>query len=98
MDWTTFINPTLTINSLALAVIALVVVSVVRGWLVPRHTHERELEQANQRAADYKELYQTADKRADILEEVAGDIVTVGETMTKVLKALPTPHQNDPEV
>ena len=83
----------LTLNGIALVAIALTVFGLIRGWLVPSSTVKRELQRADQRADDYKELWQVADQRADTLQLIAGDVVVIGETMNKVLKSLPGPYQ-----
>jgi len=64
---------------------------ISKGELVPRITHEREVDRADQRAADYKELWQISDKRGNVMEGVAEDIVIIGENLNKVIKALPAP-------
>jgi hypothetical protein len=83
----------LTVNGLALVAIGLVVTGFITGRIIPLRTHNRELAAANERTADFRELWQVADKRGDVIESVAEDLVIVGENMNKVLKALPTPHQ-----
>lgn len=77
----------LTLSGIALAAIAFMVIGLLRGWLIPKSTHEREIGQEHQRALDYKELYETADKRATVLED------QIGATVTKVLNALPVPKK-----
>lgn len=61
------------------------------GDLVPRKNHEEAMRRADQRTDDYKELWQISDKRGDVMEGVASDIVVIGENLDKVLKSLPTP-------
>jgi uncharacterized membrane protein len=80
----------LTLSGIALAAIAFIIIALLRGWLVPKNTHERELAQADKRADDYRELYETADKRATLLED------QIGKTVVKILSALPVPD-NPPE-
>ncbi len=79
----------LTINGLALVAIALVIFGLARGLLVPKSTHTEIVGRADQRAADYKELWEIANRRGDVMEAVAEDLVTVGENVNKLLKALP---------
>jgi hypothetical protein len=62
------------------------------GDLVPRITHDRELARERQRGDDFKEMWQVSDKRGDVMEQVAGNIVTIGENMDHLLKSLPTPN------
>lgn len=80
----------LTLSTIALAAIAFTVIGLQRGWLIPKNTHERELGQADKRADDYKELYETSDKRATLLEE------QIGKTVVKILNALPVPDDDPP--
>lgn len=79
----------LTINGLALLAIALVVTGYASGFLVPKRTHERELAQADERTEDWRELWQIANQRGDVMESVATDLVVVGENVNKLLNALP---------
>jgi hypothetical protein len=83
----------LTVNGLALLAIALVVVGLITGRLIPVSTHNREVKAATDRGNEFRELWQVADRRGDVMESVAEDIVVVGENLNKVLKALPIPHQ-----
>lgn len=79
----------LTINGLALLAIATVVTGYATGFLVPKRTHERELQRADERTADWRELWQIANQRGDVMESVAEDLVVVGENVNKLLKGLP---------
>ena len=67
--------------------VVLVYVAMVRGWVVPRHTHERELAaqaaahavnlaQANLRGDEWKE---TADLRGKLISEQSAQITTLVE-------------------
>jgi hypothetical protein len=66
------------------------------GEWIPRSTHAEQLAAERRRGDDYYKLWQTADARGDVLEDVATDIVAVGETMSKVLAALPIPKGGEP--
>lgn len=79
----------LTINGLALLAIALVVVGLITGRLVPARTHEREIAVERERTADFRDLWNIANRRGDVMETVAEDLVVVGENVNKLLKALP---------
>ena len=74
----------LTLSGIALAAIAFMVIGLFKGWVIPKSTHDRELEQANQRVADYKEALTISEKRGDTLEQI-------GVTVDKLLNALPKP-------
>lgn len=77
----------LTLSGIALAAIALLVTGLFRGWVIPKGTHERELDQANQRAEDYKEALAISEKRGDVLEQI-------GVSVTKLLDAIPRPDDS----
>lgn len=64
---------------------------VQTGKLIPRDTHVDVVKRADQRAEDFKLLWETADKRGDVMEGVASDIVVIGENLDKVLKSIPAP-------
>lgn len=79
----------LTINGLALLAIGLVTVGLIRGFLIPKTTHLEAVARERERAAEFKELWNIANKRGDVMETVAEDLVTVGENVNRLLKALP---------
>lgn len=83
----------LTINGLALVAIALVIFGLARGLLVPKSTHLEAIARERERTSDYKELWNIANRRGDVMETVAEDIVIVGENVNKLLKALPQPKE-----
>ena len=92
----------LTLSALALAELALIIMAFVRGWIVSKFAVETMLsgykalvEQANQRADDYKSLYETEKARSDKLEEIVDALAVVGEQQLKILKALPVPNSGD---
>lgn len=85
----------LTLQGIALLGIAAVVIGLARGWLVPKSTHLEVVGRADQRAADYKELWDIANKRGDVMESVAEDLVVVGENVNKLLTALPPAKGQD---
>lgn len=97
-----FIFGTATPAALGLGAIALIVTSFARGWIISRFTMETLLsgykllvEQANQRAEDWKSLYETEKIRADVLHDVAQKMTPLAETTAKILAALPTPSSRD---
>lgn len=83
----------LTINGLALVAIGLVVTGLITGRLVPVKTHEREIAVERERTADFRDLWNIANQRGDVMETVAEDLVVVGENVNKLLKALPQPKR-----
>ena len=64
---------------------------ISKGELVPRITHEEGIAREKETTSVYKELWQISDKRGDVMESVAGDIVVIGENLNRVVKALPSP-------
>jgi translation initiation factor 6 (eIF-6) len=81
----------LTLNVICLGGIGAMLFGMLRGLIIPKSTHDRELARADQRAEDYRMLWEVANKRGDKLEEVAEDVVVIGETMGNLLRALPAP-------
>lgn len=84
--------------ALGLSVIALIVMSFVRGWIMSRFTVEQLLtvhrlisDQANLRADFNWKLYETERHRGDVLEKILDDLSVVGETQVRILNALPKP-------
>lgn len=77
----------LTLSGIALGAIALLVIGLLRGLVIPKATHEREIAQANQRAEDYKEALAISEKRGDVLEQI-------GVSVTKLLDAIPRPDDS----
>lgn len=80
----------LTLNGLAVLAISAVVFALIRGLLIPKSTHERELEQVNQRADEWKEAFTVSDKRGDTLEQ--GFI-----TLEKFIRAMPQSVDEPPK-
>jgi len=69
-----------------IGMIALFYWLLASGRIITQSSHERELGMSNKRGDDYKSLYETADKRATVLEE------QIGRTVVKILDALPVPN------
>jgi hypothetical protein len=68
------------------ALIALTVVSVIRGWLVPRATVERERALLEQRIAELRSAHDTAAQQVT-------ELLEVGRTSEAVLRSLPRPKE-----
>jgi len=64
---------------------------ISKGDLVPRITHTEAIKREHDRAEDYKEMWKIQDQRGDVMEDIAEDIVVIGENLNKVLKSLPAP-------
>lgn len=90
-EWIGIASPT----ALALGTIALLFSAFIRGWVVSKFAVEtliagyKELVELHKlRADDYKALYETERKRADILGEVA-------QMSATILERLPVPSSGD---
>lgn len=90
MDWSALLAG----SPWALAV--LILVAMVRGWLVPQKTVERELQAADRRAEDYKAAWQAADARADAQADYLRELLDIGRTSASALEALRAAAQKDP--
>jgi hypothetical protein len=64
--------------------VGLAVLSVLRGWLVPRATVDRERQLLEQRIADLLAAHNTA-------REQVSELLELGRTTTAVLQSLPRP-------
>lgn len=84
------------IGFLILVIVTLVVRrerAISRGDLVPKETHEREMKAERTRGDEMRDLWKISDRRADVMESVAGDIVVIGENLDKLLQALPVSRE-----
>jgi hypothetical protein len=93
-----FANP-LTLGALSLAAIALIITSFARGWIVSRYTVETMLggykglvDQANIRAADYKEAWELSEAARKLDSEHQAKLLVYAEAADKVLQALPVTY------
>lgn len=57
------------------AVVSLVVVSLVRGWLIPGRTVEREQEQMKQRGDDWRDAYLAEVARGEVRDAQMNEIL-----------------------
>lgn len=64
--------------------VGLAVVSVLRGWLVPRATVERERQMYEKRIGDLLGAHDTAARQVS-------ELLELGRTTTAVLQSLPRP-------
>lgn len=92
----------LTPITLALTSIALIITSFARGWIVSKFTVETllavqnlRIQEAIKRGEDYKLAWELSEKRADILQSVVDKLTGVGDTLNRVLDALPAPKVGD---
>lgn len=57
------------------AVVSLVVVSLVRGWLIPGRTVEREQEQLKQRGDDWRDAYHAEVARGEVRDAQMNEVL-----------------------
>lgn len=82
---------TLTPVGLLFLLIVLIITSFVRGWIIAKWVAALLIEQATLRAEEWRQLYLNEKERADVLQEVAAKMTTLGEASAKILEALPHP-------
>lgn len=72
----------------------LVVISVVRGWLVPKSTHEREVAQERVRGDEWKET--ALDQRAvnAKIREQNGQLLEANRVVEQFLRAASPPFED----
>lgn len=73
-----------------------VILSVARGWLIPKITHDQHIQIMQQRIddkdvliAELRRTYEAVDKRNDELADQVRQLVEVGHTSAAALSALP---------
>lgn len=59
----------------AVSVISLVLLSLLRGWLVPGRTVEREQEQLRQRGDDWRDAYRAEVVRGEVRDAQMNEIL-----------------------
>lgn len=98
----TIVGSPLTPITLALASIALIITSFARGWIVSKFTvntlltvQNLRIQEAIKRGEDYKLAWELSEKRADVLQAVVDKLTGVGDTLNRVLDALPAPKTGD---
>jgi len=88
----------LTPITLSLASISLIITAFARGWIVSKFTVESLLAVQNLRIAeaikrgdDYKTAWELSEQRADTLQALVDKLTAVGNSVDKILLALPVP-------
>ena len=92
----------LTPLTLCLASVSLIITSFARGWIVSKFTVESLLSVQNLRIAeaikrgdDYKAAWELSEQRADTLQSVVDKLTAVGESVDRILTAIPVPRSGD---
>lgn len=73
----------------------LIIVSLVRGWLIPKSTHEREIVQERQRGDEWKESTIAERSVNSVLREQNGDLIHANKVVEQFLKAASPPFNED---
>lgn len=94
-----FLLQTATPAAVALSAIALIITSFARGWIVSAFTvttllgvYKLLVDQANQRAEDYKEIADIERKRGDVVQEMNIKLTSLVETSAKILAEVSVPR------
>lgn len=92
----------LTPITLSLGAISLIITAFARGWIVSKFTVESllsvqnlRIQEAIKRGDDYKVAWELSEKRADILQELVDKLTVVGNSVDKILSAIPVPQTGD---
>jgi hypothetical protein len=81
----------LTPVSLASVVLTLIIVSLIRGWLLPKSTVLLLIQAEQAIAKNYKEAWEAERAMRETLIEYLQKLLTYAETADKVLKSIPLP-------
>ncbi len=73
----------------------LIVVSLVRGWLIPKSTHEREIVQERQRGDEWKESTMVERAVTKSLHEQNADLIQAQKVFEQFLRAASPPFDED---
>lgn len=92
--FTTIFSSPLTPVSLALATVALTVVSFIRGWILPKGTVMLLIAAERTRAEDFQAAWEAEKLRNDTLMEYLKKLMTFAEAADRVLKSLPVKDEN----
>jgi hypothetical protein len=92
----------LTPITLSLGAISLIITSFARGWIVSKFTVESllsvqnlRIQEAIKRGDDYKTAWELSEQRADVLQAVVDKLTAVGDSVDRILSAIPVPHSED---
>ena len=81
----------LTPVTLAMSCLAMIIISMVRGWLLPKSTVLLLINAEKLVAQNFKEAWEAEKLRNDTLTEYLQKLLTYAETADKVLKSIPLP-------
>lgn len=81
-----------------LGVSAFVVIAVLRGSLIPRVTHEREINAERDRGNEWRESYLASQKSVDVLLSQNSELMEGARTVKAVVNAAAPPLDESTEV
>lgn len=87
----TILGSPLTPVTLAMSLLALIIFSMVRGWLLPKSTVLLLITAEKLVAENYKLAWEAEKSRNDTLTDYLRQLLTYAETADKVLKSIPLP-------
>lgn len=70
------------------SLVALVVLMILLGRLIPSRTLDREIEAERRRADDYKAAWEASDARGDAQAEQIAELVELARTTSALVQAL----------
>jgi hypothetical protein len=85
MDYTAFLTPTIG----ATGILALVVVMILRGSLVPRRQVDAELKQKDDAIVLWKDAYERSEQQNQQKDRLITGLLETAQTTRSVLQALP---------
>lgn len=91
MDWTQVITPSLGATGL----LAVVVILILTGRLVPRSTLEDVRADKDKQIEVWRTAYETSMSAQDVQREHISALLGAAETTTRVIQALPVPSRNE---
>jgi hypothetical protein len=87
---------TLPIGSLgATGILAVVVLLILRGNLIPRSVHEDRIRDKDAEVSYYQQALEREQRRGDVLAAQNETLMEVGKTAEHVLNSLPTPSSQE---
>jgi hypothetical protein len=84
MDWTSYLTPTIGATGL----LALAVVLIFRGSLVPRSTVEQMRADKNEQIKVWREAYETSQKANELKDRQIDALLVAARTTTHVVTAM----------
>lgn len=93
--FSTIFSSPLTPVTLALATVALTVVSFIRGWILPKGTVMLLIAAEHARSVDFQAAWEAEKQRNDTLMEYLQKLLSFAEAADRVLKSLPANERGE---